>query len=293
MNRKSLLYALLTYAMWGSLPLFWKLLSGMDALVILCGRILFSAAYTVALLALKKELPQLKALLMDRSSMRYLVPAAVIISGNWWLYIWAVNHGHVLDASLGYYMNPLMMFLCGLIAFKEKCGALDFTALALACCGVLMSTLRLQSFPVIAVSLALSFAAYGVLKKLAHAEGLASIAVETLVISPLALAYLLISPGARAALAAASAGTWALLLLAGPATAIPLIFYTKSVNDLPLTALGFIQYLSPTLMLVIGLLFGGESLAPGQLAAFLLIWAGLALYTVGLIRRERALRLGG
>ena len=276
------------YAMWGLLPLYWHMLDGIDAAVILANRIVWSAVFTIALLFALKRFGDVKAVLRDRSKMRFVIPAAVMITINWGLYIWAVNAGHLLDASLGYYLNPLMVFAVGMLLFREKCGALDWIALALATVGVLVSTLAYGAFPWVALSLALSFGLYGTLKKLAGINGLTSIAVETILVAPFALAFLIFSPASHAAFAALTLKTGLLLLFTGVVTATPMILFTHGVNRLPFTTVGFLQYISPTLQLIIGTLIFHEALTRDRIVALVFFGAALILYSIGMARRAKA-----
>ena len=276
------------YAMWGLLPLYWHMLDGIDAAVILANRIVWSAVFTIALLFALKRFGDVKAVLRDRSKMRFVIPAAIMITINWGLYIWAVNAGHLLDASLGYYLNPLMVFAVGMLLFREKCGALDWIALALATVGVLVSTLAYGAFPWVALSLALSFGLYGTLKKLAGINGLTSIAVETILVAPFALAFLIFSPASHAAFAALTLKTGLLLLFTGVVTATPMILFTHGVNRLPFTTVGFLQYISPTLQLIIGTLIFHEALTRDRIVALVFFGAALILYSIGMARRAKA-----
>ncbi len=287
-NKKSLLIGALSYIMWGFLALYWRLLDGWNPLVILGCRILFSALFMLALLACMRRLKEVFLTFRDWSKMKYLLPAAFVITINWGVYIWAVNSGRILDASLGYYMNPLVVFALGLIVFREKVRLLSWIALALAAVGVILSTALFGVFPYAALALALSFAVYGLIKKFAHIDGLISITVETLIIAPFALLFLLISPVSRASVAAVTPLFAALLMGTGAVTAVPLVLYTRGVNGLPFTTMGFLQFISPTIQFFIGLFVYGEQLTVGRLVAFAFIWAGLIVYMFGLIRHERA-----
>lgn len=275
------------YVLWGLLPLYWHLLDEVDAFVILANRIVWSAVFTVVLLLALKRFGDVKAVLRDKTKMRFVIPAAIMITINWGLYIWAVNAGHLLDASLGYYLNPLMVFAVGMLLFREKCGALDWVALALATVGVLVSTLAYGAFPWVALSLALSFGLYGTFKKLGGVSGLTSIAVETILVAPFALAFLLISPASHAAFSALTLKTGLLLFFTGVVTATPLILFTHGVNRLPFTTVGFLQYISPTLQLIIGTLFFHETLTKDRIVALAFIGAALVLYSFSMARRAR------
>ncbi len=219
-----------------------------------------------------------------------MIPAAITITLNWGVYIWAVNAGHLLDSSLGYYMNPLMVFAIGILLFRETCGWLEWVALALATVGVLIATVAYGAFPWIAIALALSFSLYGMFKKLAGVGGVTSIAVETILIAPFALVFLIFSPVSHASIASLNPLTTVLLLLTGIVTATPLILFTFGVNRLPLSTVGFIQYFSPTIQMLIGIFVFKEVLTHDRIIAFVFIGAALVVYTIGIIRRMRAER---
>ena len=286
-----LLSTLICYVLWGLLPLYWHALEGVNSIFILCNRIVWSAVFTVGLLLATKKFDDVKAVLRDKKKMRFVVPAAIAITINWGVYIWAVNAGHLLDSSLGYYMNPLMVFATGVILFREKCGLIDWISLGLATIGVLIATIAYGAFPWIAVVLALSFSAYGTLKKLAGVGGLTSIAVETLLIGPFALAFILFAPVSHATIVQLNATEAIMLVLSGVVTATPLILFTFGVNRLPLSTVGFLQYLSPTLQMLIGILVFHEVLTQDRIIAFAFIGAALVFYTIGMVRRAQKAHL--
>ena len=290
-----LLSTLACYILWGLLPLYWHVLEHLNPVFILANRIVWSAAFTVSLLLIRKQFGEVKEVFRDKRKMRFMIPAAISITVNWGVYIWAVNSGHLLDSSLGYYMNPLVVFAIGMALFHEKCGAFEWIALGLATIGVLIATIAYGAFPWIAIVLALSFSLYGMFKKLAGVGGLVSIAVETLILGPFALAFLFFAPASHASVQQLTPITAVLLLLSGIVTASPLILFTFGVNRLPLSTVGFLQYVSPTLQMFIGVLVFHEILTQDRIIAFLFIGAALVLYTLGMIqrsRRERAL-MGG
>ncbi len=290
MNKRSLLMVTLGYVLWGILPLYWHLLANVNPLFVLANRIIWSAVFTIAVLAATKRLNELWAMLRDRRVMKLLIPATIAISLNWGLYIWAVGQNHVLEASLGYYMNPLMVFFLGTLLFKERCGKLELLALLFATAGVIYSTLQYGEFPYVAVLLAALFAIYGVFKKFAHVDGFVSIAAETLLLSPFAIAFILFSPQTSATIANVSTLQIVLLVMAGAMTAVPLALYSQGVNDLPFLTMGFLQYVSPTLMLLSGMLVMGEEFSASKAISFACIGIGLVLYTIGMAQRERAAR---
>ena len=279
------------YILWGLLPLYWHILEDLDSVFILCNRIIWSAVFTIAILLITKKFSEVKAVFRDKKKMRFMIPAAITITINWGVYIWAVNAGHLLDSSLGYYMNPLVVFAIGIALFHETSSVLDWVSLALATVGVLIATIAYGAFPWIAIVLALSFGLYGTFKKLAGVGGITSIAVETIMITPFALAFLLLSPASSASIAQLTPLTTTLLLLTGIVTASPLILFTYGVNRLPLSTVGFLQYSSPTLQMLIGVLVFHEVLTQDLIIAFAFIAAALVLYTIGMVQRAKKARL--
>ena len=286
-----LLSTLACYLLWGLLPLYWHALEHLNSVFILANRIIWSAVFTVTILLVSKRFSEVMAVLRDKKKMRFMIPAAISITINWGVYIWAVNAGHLLDSSIGYYMNPLVVFAIGIVLFHETSGVIDWIALGLATIGVLIATIAYGAFPWIAVVLALSFGVYGTLKKLAGVGGLTSIAVETLLLLPFALLFVAISPASHASIAALTPLTTVLLLLSGIVTASPLILFTFGVNRLPLTTVGFLQYSSPTIQMLIGVLVFKEVLTQDRIIAFAFIAVALVLYTIGMVQRARKLRL--
>ena len=281
-NKNSLAITLSCYILWGLLPAYWNLLSGVDPLLILCFRIVFAFIFMICFLSASGRFQAFRDTITNKTTMRYLVPAALLITFNWGLYIWAVNNGRVLDGSLGYYMNPLIAFLLGVIIFREKYLKLQLVAVALAFTGVIISLIAFGSFPIIAVSLALSFAVYGVLKKKAGADPAASIAVESLVVAPFALLFPFIFLNDSFA----AVGIVELLLLMGGGilTAIPLFLYARAINDVPFIIVGFFQYISPSLALTYGLLMG-ETPSGAQIVSFIFIGLGLIVFSIALLRK--------
>lgn len=286
-----LLSTLACYILWGLLPLYWHVLEDLDSIFILCNRIIWSAVFTIAILLITKKFSEVKAVFHDKKKMRFMIPAAITITINWGVYIWAVNAGHLLDSSLGYYMNPLVVFAIGIALFHETSGVVDWISLALATIGVLIATIAYGVFPWIAIVLALSFGLYGTFKKLAGVGGITSIAVETIMLAPFALAFLLFSPASHASIALLTPLTTVLLLLTGIVTATPLILFTFGVNRLPLSTVGFLQYSSPTLQMLIGVLVFHEVLTQDRIIAFAFIAAALVLYTIGMVQRAKKARL--
>ena len=279
------------YILWGLLPLYWHVLEHLNPVFILANRIIWSAVFTVSILLVTGKLGEVKAVFRDKTKMRFMIPAAIAITINWGVYIWAVNSGHILDSSIGYYMNPLVVFAIGMVLFHEKSGVIDWISLGLATIGVLIATIAYGAFPWIAVVLALSFGLYGTLKKLGGVGGITSIAVETIILAPFALLFVALSPASHASIAQLTPLTTVLLLLTGIVTATPLILFTFGVNRLPLSTVGFLQYSSPTLQLLIGVLVFHEVLTQDRIIAFAFIAVALVLYTIGMVQRARKSRL--
>ncbi len=288
MNRKSLLLVLTGYVMWGILPLYWHQLANVSPLFVLANRIIWSAGFTVLVLAATKRLKELKAMLLNKRVMKLLIPATICITLNWGIFIWAVGQNRVIESSLGYYMNPLMVFFLGTLVFKERCGKLELLALLCAATGVVYSTVQYGEFPFISVLLAALFAVYGMFKKMAGVDGFVSVAAETVCLTPFALLFLLVWPGTSPALNSVTTLEAVFLVLAGAMTAIPLILYSQGVNNIPFLTMGFLQYISPTLMLFLGVLIMGEEFSVSKAVSFSFIGVGLILYTIGMVRRERA-----
>ena len=284
-RKKGLSIGLLCYVLWGILPAYWNLLIGVSPLLILCGRIIFACAFTICILAISGRMREFRDTFKNKAAMRNLIPASLLISSNWGLYIWTVNTGRILEASLGYYMNPLLSFALGVLIFRERSTKLQLAAVFLAFGGVLISIIAYGSFPVVSVGLALSFAVYGVLKKKANADPVSGIAIESLIITPFALvfAFTFMTDSIRAV-----SNTELLLLIGGGAvTAIPLVLYARAVNDIPFIIVGFLQYIAPTLTLTYGLLTG-ETLSASQQVSFVFIGLGLIVFSIGVVRASKA-----
>jgi chloramphenicol-sensitive protein RarD len=220
-----------------------------------------------------------------------LLLTGTLIGGNWFVYIYAVNHNHIVEASLGYYINPLVNVLLGVVFLHERLRKLQVVAVLFAFIGVTWLTFHLGRVPWISLYLAVSFALYGLFRKKANLESLPGLLIETLLLSPVALIYLLfVNQQGSGLFLHHSWLTDALLIMGGPVTAIPLYWFGKAATRIPLSTIGFIQYLSPTLQLLIGLLVYHEAFSPVYLASFGLVWVGLGIYTVSVIRDYRLKR---
>jgi len=285
-NKKSFAIALSCYTLWGILPAYWNLLAGVDPFLILCCRIIFSFVFMICFLKATGRMQAFRDTITNKTAMRYLVPASILITFNWGLFIWAVNNGRVLDSSLGYYMNPLIAFLLGIVLFREKFLRLQLVAVGLAVTGVIISLIAFGSFPYVAVGLSVSFAIYGTLKKKAQADPAASIAVESLIITPFAIIFSAIFM--RDSIMSLNIVNALLLIGGGILTAIPLVLYARAINDIPFITVGFLQYIGPSLTLIYGLIIG-ETPSDAQVVSFVFIGLGLIVFTIAIIRKAKGL----
>ncbi len=282
-------YAVAAFLSWGVLPLFWKLLDGQDTLEVLAHRLLWTFV-CVALIgtAGRRWAAALRVLASPRILATFGLSGA-LIAVNWFTYLEAVNTGRVLESSMGYFINPLLSVLLGAVFLKEPLGGWQGTAVALAGAGVLIVLVEAGRLPWIALTLAVTFGLYGLLKKTAGVEALTGQIVESLLLAAVALGYLVfVSARGSGLLPGSGAHTWLLLLATGPVTALPVLWFTEGARRIPLAAVGFIQYLVPTAFLLLGLLVFHEPFGAARLASFSLIWAGIAVYTVAEVRAGRS-----
>lgn len=284
--------ALSTYLIWGVLPLYWNLLARAGANEILAHRIIWSFVFMVVVLMVTKRWQSFKedcrALWQDKKRGAILLLAAFTISLNWLTYIWAVNHGHVIDTSIGYYINPLMSVLFGIVFFRERISGLKKISLLLAAIGIVLMTYELGKLPWVAVVLAVSFSVYGALKKQLHLNPFSSITLETLLMVPFAVPYigmLMMSPANHFSLATPDLALY--LMGTGVVTAVPLVLFSYGANLLPLNVLGFFQYISPTIGLLLGIFFFHETFGMAQISALGFVWAAIVLFTVAESLRGR------
>jgi chloramphenicol-sensitive protein RarD len=274
------LAAFAAYMLWGLFPIYWKRLSGVESLQILAHRILWAAAFTVVALLVTRRMGTLRSLFKDRRRALYAAGASVLITINWGTYIWAVNSDHVTESSLGYYINPLVSVALGAIFFKERLDKWTSWAVGIAAAGVAVASVLMGSLPWISLVLATSFGFYGLVKKKAGLEPLTGLAAETLIAAPLALAFLIArhSAGAGSFMVGPDKIATLMLFLAGVVTAIPLLCFAAAANRISLTRMGFIQYVSPTMQLALGLFAFGERVTPPMLVAFAAVIGAVALY---------------
>ena len=288
--------ALGAFFLWGLLPIYWKSLITVDPLEILCHRIVWSLVFISLVLTVMKGWNNVFAPLRSPKDLTILTLSSLMIGGNWLLYIWAVNTNHVLETSLGYYINPLVNVLLGFIFFRERLKPLQLIAILLAALGVANSIFSHGDLPWISLALAVSFAFYGLLRKIASVESLPGLFLETLVLGPFALAYIVkLQMDGASALFTQSPSIDLLLIGAGAVTATPLIGFAFGARRLQLTSLGLLQYLAPTIAFLLGIFVYKEPFTTSHLITFALIWSGLAVYTfesIRSIRKQRRIAAG-
>ncbi|WP_346353232.1 EamA family transporter RarD [Azotosporobacter soli] len=284
--KPGLLSIVSAYILWGALPIYWKLLTTVPAMEVLAHRIVWSFFFLLILLLVSNSLAtfrqEIRFLLAHPKHAAALFAASLLISANWLVYIWAVQSNRIVESSLGYYINPLVSIALGLLFLKERLTLWQGIGCLLALSGVLHMTWQLGSFPWISLFLAVSFGLYGLCKKVIQVGAVSGIALETLLVSPLALFYLTqLSQQETAAFSTQGTAILLLCIGTGAITATPLLLFASGVKQLPLKIVGFIQYLSPTLALMIGVFVYGEPFSFSHLISFAFIWSALLVVSLG------------
>lgn len=285
---QGIVYALVCYIAWGLFPIFWKAITGMPSVNVLAHRIVWSFVFLFIWILFTNYKTFIGYVKQPKLLLR-LGLAGFIISANWGVYIYAVETNHIVEAGLGYYINPLVNVFLGYVFLKERLASMQKIAVVLALIGVAYVTISYGKVPWISLILATTFGVYGLLKKKAKLEAMPALAVETMVVFPFALAFLLYtSTGVDSTpFFTAAAVTNLLLVASGIVTALPLFWFGKSAQVIPLSTLGFIQYLSPTLQLLLGIFVYGETFGTEYLICFAFVWAGLAFYTISILKGKK------
>ncbi|MBE3596713.1 MAG: EamA family transporter RarD [Hydrogenibacillus sp.] len=286
-ERAGLLYALGAFLLWGFLPLYWKQLDNIPALTVLAHRFVWSFVFVAVLLRLRGRLGDLWTFFRDSGKFGWIALAAVLIAVNWGVYIWAVSSDHLLEASLGYYINPLVSVVLGVLVLGERLTRPQRWAIALAAAAVVLLAVELRALPWVSLVLAFSFGFYGLVKKWLALDALIGMAAETLILLPAALFYLIAGEAAHG-WPLVTLPLWQKLMLlgAGVVTALPLLWFAEAANRIPLSTVGLIQYLTPTMKLIFGIFLYHEPFTVVHLISFALIWTALAVYTATLFRRR-------
>lgn len=278
---KGVLSAALAYACWGLFPLFFKLLGHVNPAEVVAHRTVWSLLFVLLVLAVMKRFAWMRDLLGKPRVLAAFALSALLLACNWLVYVWAVQNDHVLDASLGYFINPLVNVALGFLVLHERPRKLQWLAVGLAAAGVLWLTLQAGRLPWVALALAFSFGFYGLLRKIAPLGALEGLTLETLILTPVAIAALAWwSWQGHGALVAGDGATLALLLLAGPLTAVTLLLFASGARSIPMTTLGLLQYIAPTLQFGLGVWIFHEPFQPARLIGFALIWLALAVYSL-------------
>lgn len=288
--RSGLIFGVAAYTLWGFFPVYLKLLSEVSALEVLSHRIFWSVPFGALLIFARKQWPDVRAAFADRRVLIMLALAASAIALNWLIYVWAVINDKVLQASLGYYINPLMYVAVGVLVMGEKMRRAQWAAIALATIGVLVLTFGAGVFPWASIALALLFTAYGYIRKTTNVGAMPGLFVEVTLLSPLALIYMFWITGSGAAVfLSGDLGLDITLILAGPVTVVPLVLFALSARRLRLSTVGFLQYIGPTLQFMLGIYYG-EAFTLPHAVCFGLIWTGLAIFSIDAVRANRLAR---
>jgi chloramphenicol-sensitive protein RarD len=286
-SRSGALFALGAYGLWGVVPIYWKTLAHVPAAEVVAHRVIWSVFFVAGILAFSRGFGRAATALRSRRTLAFLSASTFVIAINWGLFIWAVQSGRILQASLGYYVNPLVSVALGVVFLGERLSRSQVVAVVLATIGVLILTFAGGAFPWVSLVLAGTFAAYGLLRKLAPVDAIEGLFVETLLVLPIALAVVLFREHAgTGALGRGGFVRGSLLAAAGPITAVPLLFFAAAARRLPLTTLGFFQYVSPTLQFLCAVLLYGEKLTSAHIATFAFIWIGLCIFSLGMASQK-------
>ncbi|MDX1727424.1 MAG: EamA family transporter RarD [Pseudoalteromonas tetraodonis] len=279
-QRKGAIFACLAFFMWGLAPIYFKMIQHVSAFEILMHRVIWSVMFLILVVSVLNYWNKIKRILIQPKLILMLVVTSTLLGFNWGLFIWAINNNHMLDASLGYYINPLLNVLLGMVFLNERLRKLQGAAVALAFTGVLLQLISFGSFPVVAFSLATSFALYGLLRKKLQVDALPGILIEALILLPVALTYWwLMVPTETSNLPANDWLTNALLVSAGIVTTLPLLCFTGAAKRLQYTTLGFFQYIGPSLMFILAVVFYGEVFNAERVITFACIWSALAIFS--------------
>ncbi|HPA33097.1 MAG TPA: EamA family transporter RarD [Anaerolineaceae bacterium] len=289
MKNKGVLFALAAYILWGFFPLYFKAIQQVSALQILAHRIAWGFVFTLAVVLVLRQWKEFRASVFNRRTFLIYAGASVVLGINWFTYVWAVITNHVVESSLGYFINPIVSVLLGVIFLRERLRTFQWVAIAMVTAGVVYLTITFGQLPWISLVLAVTFGFYGLLKKIAPLGALHGITLETAVLTIPSLVYLLI-------VNANGTGTFGhstplldfLLVLSGPVTAIPLLLFATGARRIPLTTIGLLQYIAPTLQFLLGVLVFHEPFDQTRLIGFMIIWLALVLFSVeNLLARRR------
>ncbi len=287
--KQGVIFALAAYTFWGVAPVYFKLVKQVPAFEILAHRIIWAFVLVLILIIAMRRMDRILPIVRSPKLILRLALATVLLGGNWFLFIWAINTDHLLDASLGYYINPLLNVAIGMAFFGEKMRRLQLVAIAMAVLGVAIQIITFGAVPWVALALASSFAIYGAIRKRLPVDSISGLWLETALLAPFMLGYLMFFANSSAS--DLTANSWHLNLLlvaAGLVTTVPLVCFTAAAQRIRYSTLGFFQYIAPSMMFLLAVLAYGEPLEESKLITFIIIWGALALYTVdSVLQRQR------
>ncbi|KGJ92523.1 EamA family transporter RarD [Colwellia psychrerythraea] len=287
-SRNGALSALSAYLLWGFAPIYFKLLSDIDPGEIMMHRVIWSTVFLLVTIIVMKMWPQLVAIFKQPKLLLQLSLSASFLAVNWFLFIWAVNNNHLLDASLGYYINPLFNVVLGMIFFNERLRRNQLIAVALAFVGVMIQLITLGTLPIISIALASTFAIYGLIRKKLPINSFIGLFIESMLMLPLALIYwFFFVESSTSDLTVNAASLNVTLIMAGIVTTAPLLFFTAAAKRLTLSTLGFFQYLGPSIMFLLATFYYQETMKSAELITFIFIWAALALYSLDSFKKRK------
>lgn len=276
------------YILWGLLPIFWKLLAGVNSAYVLAQRIVFSCVFCLAVILIRKNGGEIGKIIKNKSERRKFFLCGILISINWGVYILTVAMGRILEASLAYYMNPLFSVLIGAIFFKEKLSRVQWASVALAFAGVMFSVIRYGEVPYLAIIIGLSFALYGALKKGIKADSETSICMETMAVLPIAIVFIAYAQFSGFTTFSSLTTAEALLLIAtGPITSIPLMLFAKGIKETSIVTSGILMYINPTLQLLVGVFIYNEAFTQTSAITFAFVWAAVILFVFDSLRKNK------
>ena len=284
--KKGIPTLLLCFFIWGFQPLYWYICGEWDTYFLLACRIIWAAVCCLCILWAQGKLPQLLEVFRDKNILKREIPASVFLLADWGVYLWAVQNGRVLECSLGYYIQPIVVFILGAVIFREKVSWRHIVILAVVVVGIALSTDGFNGIPYVTILLAVCFAIYAAIKRSLRIDSVVSTSAEIVMMVPLALLFILLFRMGDTGMASITPLRQLMLLGAGVVTAMPMVLYSVGVKYLPLMTAGFCQYLSPTLAIVCGMVMG-EYLTAEKLRSFYFIWAGVLLYCLNTVYEER------
>lgn len=285
-TRDGVIAGLIAYGLWGLLPIYFKAVATVAPLELLMHRVIWAVPFGALIIFLRRQWPEVRRAVTHRSMMLWLCTAALFVAVNWYIYILAVQREQIFQASLGYYINPLLYVVAGVLIFGEKLRLGQIAAVVLATVGVLVLTFSGGQFPALALAIGSSFTVYGVIRKRVAIGGMPGLFIETLVLLPIAMVWLgWLSRSGELAFASSTAMT-GLLLLSGPVTVVPLLFFALAARRLPLTTVGFMQFLAPTMHFCVAIYYG-EVLTSAHLICFACIWTAVLFFSADALRQNR------